>query len=654
MGPTLLDCRRGCTGVCAFLLLLTSPVLGQSAAPGNSTAQLKQLSLEDLMQLDVTSVSRQPQTYESAAASIDVVTGQDIDRSGATSIPEALRLADNLQVAQVSSSQWAISARGFNNTLANKLLVLIDGRTVYTPLYAGVFWDAQDYLMHDVDRIEVISGPGGTLWGENAVNGVINITTKSAQETQGAYVSVGGGNQLQGYAGARYGTTLATNLYFRTYVKYTDSAAEFKTDTSDRAGDEWQKGQAGFRADWLPSLQNNVTFQGDFYDGDEGTPNPGTNLLGDTRISGGNVLGRLNHSFAPDNDLTLQLYFDQTHRDVPNEYREDLDTADIDIQDSFAVGERHHFVWGGGYRFTDDRIANSPALAFIPSDLDRNLFNTFIQDDITLATDWRLVVGTKLEHNDWTGFEVEPNGRLSWNVAQDQMLWTAVSRAVRTPSEVDEDLFIPGYPPYVLAGGTNVTSETVIAYETGYRAQITSKASASISGYYNDYDHLRSLTPPTTPGGPLFIQNNLEGTTYGFEANASYQPFDWWRLHGGYNLLQEHLHERPGAANTDEGENYDPQQQVSFRSSMDLPHNLQLELEPRWVDRLYNTAGSSADTIPAYFELNARLAYRISSQVEISIVGENLIHAYHQEFGFPVTTAEQIGRSIYGKVVWQF
>jgi iron complex outermembrane receptor protein len=627
-----------------FLVCAASASAQQTNATEATPEQLKKLSIEDLMNLDVTSVAKQPQPYAQAPAAIEVITADDILRSGASSLPEALRLADGLEVAQISSSSWAISARGFNNGLGNKLLVMMDGRSIYTPLYAGVFWDAQDYLLQDIDRIEVVSGPGGTLWGANAVNGIINIISKSAQDTQGLYLEAGGGNQLQDFEGMRYGTTLASNLYFRVYGKYFDRAGEVFPNGAG-VGDDWSMGQSGFRMDWDPNAQNLLTFQGDIYDGTEDSLSNGV-----SHLSGGNLLSRFTHTFSEDSDLSVQLYYDETHRMIPNTYEENLDTYDLDIHDRFPLGQYNRIIWGGGYRYTDDRIGNSPLIAFLPPQLDRNLFNAFAQDEIMLMQNLHVTLGTKVEHNDWTGFEVEPSGRIAWDITPGQMLWGAVSRAVRMPSRIDEDTFVPGNPPYLLAGGSNFVSETVIAYELGYRAQLAPTITGSISTYYNNYDNLRSVAPSTTPGGPFYFENNLEGDTYGFEVNSTWQALSWWRLHGGYDLLQEHLHIKPGSPDMDDGETDDPQQQFSFRSSMDLPHNIEFEIEPRWVDQLVSGAG----TVPAYFELDAQLSWRISHNIEVSIVGQNLVHAHHAEFGAPGPTQEQIERSIFGKVTWQF
>lgn len=620
------------------------------------------------MDIEVTSVSKSPEKLLEAAAAIQVVTDEDIRRSGASSIPEALRLADNLDVAQKGSHAWGISARGFNTDSANKLLVLMDGRSVYTPLFSGVFWDQQDYLLEDLDRIEVISGPGGTLWGANAVNGVINIISKSAKDTQGFYAESGGGSMLQDFVGARYGGTLAPNVYFRVYGKYFDRDSEVFPNGND-ASDSWRMGQGGFRIDTAPSLENVFTLQGDFYSGDEEVATGGN-----VKVNGNNVLGRWSHTFANDSDMSLQLYYDRTHLNDPipgNAFAaagfliDDLNTYDLDFQHRFHLGDRNHFVWGFGYRFTHDVVENAPALAFSPTTLDHNLFSGFVQDEITLAKELSLTLGTKVEHNDYSGFEFEPSVRLAWKPTEQQTIWGAVSRAVRAPSRVDRDIRLPtpAFSPIVdnlLIGGTGFESETVIAYELGYRAQIGSRFSAAISTFYNDYDDVRSTSPSPPPalfGLPLFYENNLEGETYGVELSADYRLFDWWRFHGGYNFLNEDIRVKSGRTdfNNALNETADPQHKFSIRSSMDLPHNIQLDAGLRWVDSFqFNNAGVP-DTVPAYCEMDVRLSWRPIKNLEFSVVGQNLLHDQHLEYVISSPNPrEEIARSVYGKVTWHF
>lgn len=632
----------------------------------------KKMSLEELMNLDVTSVSRTPQPFGEAPAAIVVITSDEIRRSGASSIPEALRLADNLAVAQRNSHDWAISARGFNSQFSDKLLVMIDGRTVYSPIFSGVFWNVQDYLLQDIDRIEVISGPGGTLWGANAVNGVINIITKSAKDTQGLYLEGGGGTELRDLAGVRYGATLASNVYLRVYGKWFQRGNEVYPDVSP-ANDSWQMGQGGFRMDADATPNDTVTFQGDVYGSNLEVPAGG---LGDQ--SGGNLLSRWSHVVSDDADMSLQLYYDQTHLlspqtfesatgPLPTEFvRDDLRTYDMDFQYRVHLGERNQVTWGTGYRFTHDEVGESEILRFVPATLDRHLYSAFVQDQIMLMEKLYFTLGTKLEHNDYTGFEVEPSGRLQFNVTSNQMLWSAVSRAVRTPSRFDTDLRegAPGTPA-LLTGTPGFESEALIAYELGYRAQLTPKLSTSISTYFNDYTELRSLG--ITPGGlggvlPLHWENDLTGHTYGAEASLTYQVLEDWRLHAGYNAIQEHIHVRSGGFDFFNAldETADPKNQVFLRNSFDLPANMEFDDQLRYVDKLIvnnpNANGTPAE-VPSYFEMDARLAWHPTRRLEIAIVGQNLLHDRHAEFGIPTTAPggqEQIVRSVYGKVSWKW
>lgn len=515
----------------------TSPSPSDTAKTNSEVLMTyKKMSLEELMNQEVTSVAKQPEPLRQAPSAIQVVTGDEIRRSGASSIPEALRLADNLDVAQINSHDWAISARGFNSHLGDKLLVLMDGRAVYSPLYGGVLWNMQDYLLEDIDRIEVISGPGGTLWGANAVNGVINITSKNAKETQGFYLEAGGGTELQDFTGVRYGGTLSSNVYYRVYGKFYNLNDEHLANGSD-ASDATIQGQGGFRIDTEPSLPNVFTLQGDIYDGHDGMDVGGAVATNET-VGGGNLLGRWSHTISEDSAMSLQAYYDRTHLAFPyvalGTLFDDLDTADVEFQHNFSRGERNKFVWGAGYRFTHEvdrnSAAASPVVIFIPSTLDQNLFNIFGQDEIKLLDPLYLTLGTKIEHNDYTGFEFEPNARLQWNVTSRQMLWAAVSRAVRTPSRLDHDLQIPtGFPPPFQtfeAGNPGFVSETLIAYEMGYRAQLSSKISGSVSAFYNDYNDVRSLTPIPPINLPLVFANNLKGDTYGVEISADYQILD--------------------------------------------------------------------------------------------------------------------------------
>jgi iron complex outermembrane receptor protein len=626
-----------------------------------------------LMNQDVTSVSKEPEPLLQAPAAIQVITNDEIRRSGASSLPEALRLADNLEVAQDNAHDWNISARGFNTDLSNKLLVLIDGRTVYSPLFSGVIWDVQNVMLEDLDRIEVISGPGGTLWGANAVNGVINIVSKSAEDTQGWYMEGGGGTELQEFGALRYGGTLAPNVYYRVYGMYFDrNDEEFSNGTP--ATDAWSQGKGGFRIDTGGVSDDKFTLQGDYYNGASGSDSfPGMQDV----ESGENVIGRWTHTFSSDSDLSLQMYYDRTNLSQPTApsifvgtvfepgglFSDSLDTYDVDFQHHIRVDDINNVTWGAGYRFTHDQNDNAPTLAFFPDPLNQNLFSTFGQDEIKLHENVFLTLGTKVEHNDYTGFEVQPSGRLQWNITPKQLVWAAVSRAVRTPSRIDHDLQEPtglpnvaGLPQSLLTGTSQFTSETLIAYELGYRAQLGDKVSGSVSTYYNDYSDIRSTTPTAPFGFPIYLQNNLEGATYGLEVSADYQMLDWWRLHAGYDFIKEDIHVKPGEVDFTNGlnETADPQNQFSFRSSMDLPKNIELDMGLRYVDQLPINNGPTAAIVPSYYELDARLAWHPTKNLEVSIVGQNLLHDQHPEYGFPSPMQVEIERSVYGKIAWHF
>ncbi|HEY4300699.1 MAG TPA: TonB-dependent receptor [Candidatus Didemnitutus sp.] len=651
-------------------MLAMAPAAGARADAGAEAdiSNLKKLSVDELMNIEVTSVAKEPERLLDAASAIDVVTNEDIVRSGATSLPEALRLADNLDVAQKNSHDWAITARGFNTDLANKLLVLMDGRTIYTPLFSGVFWDRQDYLLEDIDRIEVISGPGGALWGANAVNGVINITSKSARDTQGGYLEAGAGPELREDYGGRYGVELAPNVYVRVYGKYTNRDPQSLPDGSD-ASDSEHLGQGGFRLDAYPGRSDQFTFQGDLYNGTIGIPTGG-----DSRIGGDNLLGRWTHILDDGGSTSLQVYYDRTHlvQAVPplifapaGSFGDDLDTWDIDFQHHFKWGATQSFVWGLGYRWTHDEVSNAPGLAFFPATLDQGLFSGFLQDEIALLPNLRLTLGSKVEHNDYTGIEAEPSVRLQWNPTAKQMVWAAVSRAVRTPSRIDRDLSepAPGYLIVLLEGSPSYRSENVVAYELGWRADVVTGVSMSVSTFYNRYDDVRStstsaLDPVFHLPFPFYFQNNLEGDTYGAEISANWQVLPEWRLHAGYSLLREHLWVKPGEFDYNNALNElgDPEQHWNLRSSVDLPHGVALDTTLRWVDaRPLNNAGVVV-TIPSYAEMDVRIGWKVTGHLELSVVGENLLHRQHLEYGISSATSipEEIQRSIYGEATWRF
>ena len=616
------------------------------------------------MQIHVTSVSRAPEKLAHAAAAVSVITGDDIRRSGVTTIAEALRMAPGLDVARIDSHSWAISSRGFNDALANKLLVMIDGRTVYTPLFSGVFWDVQDTLLEDIARIEVIRGPGATQWGANAVNGVINIITKNAKDTRGLLISGGGGTEERGFAGVRYGVKINDDADLRVYAKY-NNRDDQTLPTGGSADDSWEMYRGGFRGDWNVSDVNLITFQGDIYSGKlrqvyfipTAVPPFSAAIPSDLRVSGGNFLSRLTHDFSADAQLTVQAYYDRTVRNAAV-FHEDRDTGDIDAQHRFKLGERQTITVGAGYRVTQDHTEPTINVAFNPPSRTLNLFSAFAQDEIELQADrWYLTVGSKFEHNDFTGAEVQPSGRILWTPSDRQTIWAAVSRSVRTPSRAEDDVALnpPGAPPgfATVHGNRNFDSEKLIAYEIGYRVLPLKKVSFDIAAFYNDYDDLRTLERT----GTLFqsrTDNKMFGETYGFEASSTLQALKEWRLTAGYTFLQMQLHKETGSTDTmsEASERMSPENQVYLRSSLDLPAHIQFDQMLRYVDSIV-VSGSG---IPSYWSLDMRLAWTPKPNWEFSVVGQNLIAPSHPEFNptFVVSQRTEIDRGVYGKVTFRW
>jgi iron complex outermembrane recepter protein len=644
----------------------TAPIAAQETY--RPPSELKKLSVEELLDIDVTSVSKYPEKLSAAAAAVAVLTQEDIQTSGFTSIPEALRLVPGLDVARVDSHTWAISSRGFNDVFANKLLVMIDGRTVYTPLFSGVFWEVQDTLLEDIDRIEVVRGPGATLWGANAVNGVINIITKSARDTQGLLVSSGGGTEDRGFANVRYGVKLDDNAFLRIYTKYfSRDSSVLPNDTT--AHDAWDMFRAGFRLDWEPTNQNSFTVQGDIYTGnqDEDYSVPTTKfpfagkIVATDTVSGGNLLGRWSHSFSADSQLTVQAYYDRTERDSPI-FSEKRDTGDIDLQHRFSLGERQEVIWGLGFRATHDDVTNSLNVSLLPDSRTLNLYSAFVQDEISIVPElFRLTLGSKFEHNDFTGFEIQPSARVLWTPGHSQTFWASVSRAVRTPSRAESDIVLNPAPPVPLPPGSitilgnpNMDSEELLAYELGYRVQPIDQLKLDLTAFYNDYDHLRTLEP-TIPGpvSPSKVANNLFGESYGTEISATAQVTNRWRLQGSYSYLEVQLHRKSGSRDssteaTTEGSS--PHHQFFIRSLVDLGWNIQFDSTLRYVDVL------PAQKIPSYLTLDLRLAWSPRKDLEFAIVGQNLLDDRHPEFAptFIGTQQTEVERSVYGTVVWRF
>jgi len=624
---TMANMSKRCLPTCAFAGLLT--VLPHVQAQEGGT--LADYSLEQLADVVVSSVARQETRLSEAPASVYVISGADIRRSGATSLPEALRLAPNLQVARADAHDYAISARGFDSTLANKMLVLIDGRSVYSPLFSGVFWDTHDVVMADVQRIEVISGPGATMWGVNAVNGVINIITKSAHDTQGNQLVLRGGGE-GGSASVRHGGALGNNGYYRAYAKL---VRQDDIDREDRSvsGTGWRRQQAGFRADWdgeHGGTATATTLSGDVYDGklDEAGEQ-------DTRLGGANVLARSLRTFADGSTLRLQAYLDHTRREqVLGTQR--LETLDLEAQHNLRLGERHSLAWGGGYRVSRDRIRSSPWLSMLNENKTLRWANLFVQDEVALAGALRATAGIRAEHNVYTGVEWLPNARLAWHLQPDALAWAAVSRTVRAPSRIDRDLRLAagtgpdGSPRYFVEGGPAFQSETARVFELGYRAQPTPAISYSATLFHSDYDRLRTLE--LRPGAPAQFENHADGRASGIEAWASWQVLRGWRLSGG--AVFQNVRVKAEGVNRDWSRflgmaTNDPKHYWSLRSAHELSADLQLDLALRHVGRLTQPA------VPGYHELDARIAWQARPNLELALVGRNLLHDQHAEFGEP-------------------
>ena len=635
---------------------------------------LTDMSLEALMNIEVTSVSKKPQKQSEAAAAIFVITNDDLRRWGVTNVPEALRRVPGIEVARIDANKWAITSRGFNSRFANKLLVLIDGRSVYTPLFAGVYWDSQDVVLEDVDRIEVIRGPGGTLWGANAVNGVINIITKSAADTQGDMVSVTAGNEVRGIGSVRHGGKFRNGADYRIYAKYNSYDEGYHP---DGAHDDWRNGQIGFRTDWVKTDRDDITLQGDYYRGTAGqlvniptgpaAPPPTTIVptVSDTDSNGGNLLFRWSHKLENASNFALQLYYDHVGLDGEVLF-EDRDTFDADFQHHFKWQEKHDVVWGLHYRHVSDDTDNNATFSLEPSSRRVNLYSTFIQDEVSLRENLRLTAGVKLEHNDFSGFEYQPNLRLAWSVDEKQTWWGSVSRAVRTPARGEHDVMLrlvpspaadPGIPVYA-KGDSDYDSEDLIAYELGYRLNHNNIWSVDVAAFYNDYDQLRTLDPVIDSGPPPTIlfpfDNNMEGKTYGLELAGQWQVRKGWRLNASYSWLDSQLRLVNGSTDTFSkgAEDASPVSKAAVWSALDFGNNLQFDAALRYVGDVTVTGVN----IDSYVEADLRLGWEARPGLELSIIGQNLLDSRHAEFlpDFINTQPTEVERSIYGRVTWSF
>jgi iron complex outermembrane receptor protein len=651
--------------------------LAAPPAPERPAGDLTELSLAELANMKVTSVSKSEEERSRTPAAVYVITAEDIRRSGATTLPEVLRLVPGVEVARIDTGHWSVGVRGFGDQFSKSVLVLIDGRSVYTPLFAGVFWAVQDTLTEDIDRIEVIRGPGGTIWGANAVNGVINVITKSAVETHGALASAAAGNVERIVGGFRYGAGNGRGLHYRGYVKGFDRAPQYHADGRDFDG--WRVVQAGGRAEWIRGQSDTFTLQGDLYAGDVGqsvgvaTLSPPGMARADVPLDawGGNLLARWRRVRDAGSDLQVDAYYDRTSLSAPN-VQEDRHTFDVDFVHHLALPREHQLRWGLGARLIPSTARPVvPTLLLDPPEITNRIFSAFVQDEMPLRRDrLSLTLGVKVEHNDYTGFEVLPSARLSWRVRPDHTAWGAVTRAVRTPSRLERDIRwivtgAPSTPPLFLQvdGSREFRSEELIGYEAGYRALVGSRLYLDISAFHNAYGELQSFgaistTVDMAPPPPhvtlhLPYANDIEGSTHGFEAALDAKPHPRWRLKASYSFLDLSVHVEPGGTDTLDGvasyEGSSPRHGVTVQSRLDLPGRLEFDQTYRYVSVL------SYRGAPAYDSLDLRLAWRFAAGFELAVVGQNLLEPHHVEFEHDHDPQVLIGirRAVYGQVVWR-
>ncbi len=630
----------------AGLLLISIADAANPLEPPFSAGELKTMSLDDLLEIQVISVSRSLEDWRTAPTAISVLTRDDIRRSGAVRLPEILRLAPGIHVGRDAGSGYAINTRGFSSAVGNKMEVLLDGRSLYTPLFAGVSWNIQDTFLLDLDRVETVRGPGAVLWGANAVNGVINIVSKSADETQGLLVSGGSGTEERGFTGIRYGDKLGLDSYYRVYFKHVERD-EIVFGDGQPAGDSLRQSQGGFRLDSFVSPADRFTLQGDLYFNRThrriGTP---------ARYEGGNLLGRWEHSFPDDSRLEVQTYYERNISNVPTDFYENRHTAELEFIYRLRRIDRHQLVAGILYRHSADDTRDGRSYVFVPRSRTIRLLGGFIQDEITLWPErLTLTFGSKFENNDFTGFELQPSVRLAFRPTSRQTLWTSLSRAVRTPTRAEHDAaFRPDFPnPFVLfRGDRSFDSETLVAFEAGYRVQPNDNLFVDLALFLNRYDNLRTFSQEPSSES-LILRNAREGDTAGAELMITWQATPWWRLTGSYSYFHEDLRFKPGIVDPTAGflETNDAPHIAKFNSAINLPHNIELDLAFRYVDRL------PMPYVPSYLALDVRLGWRPTPALELSVVGRNLLDSSHPEFAASALLAE-IQRSGYVQVTWHY
>jgi iron complex outermembrane receptor protein len=653
----------------AFLLLTASLVRAQGVDTGPE-GRLKGLTLEQLGDIEVTSVSKGPVKVTQTPAAVYVITQDDIRRSGVRSLPEALRLAPGVDVAQIDSVKWAVGIRGFESRLSRAVLVLIDGRSVYSPLFHGVYWEVQDTLLKDVDRIEVIRGPGATIWGANAVNGVINIITKNARDTRGAYALVGGGSVEQGHAAFRYGGGNDKGFNYRAYVQGTDQGPEYHSD--NRNFDDWRRIQGGFRSDWDINQRDSLTLQGDIYSGVAGesvritslTPPSSTVVDQNANLSGGNILMRWQRMLSSTSNIQIQGYYDRVNR-LQSSQAEYRNTFDVDFIHHLAIGERQDFIYGFEVRESPASVPTIvPTYVFNPNERTDQVYTAYAQDTVQILPDrLALTIGTKLLHSSFSGFDVEPSVRALWTPNRKQTLWAGITRAVRTPSDIEDTLtntaFLSSSPSSIMrtTGDGRFTSETLLGYEVGYRSLLARTFSLDIATFYNRYNHLLSLEPGTpyseVDGGltttvyPFQNANGIEGTTKGFEITPDWKPKDWWRLQGSFSFLTMDM--MPIASSNDTVTastliRSSPRRQGRLQSYFDIGKKIEFSATWRYVSSipLYQVNG--------YQTGDLRFAWRFLRNVEFAVTGQNLLQPRHAEFGGDPGPLVSIKRNIFASL----
>jgi iron complex outermembrane receptor protein len=641
--------------------------LAQATTTQERPRDLTELSLTELANLEVISVAKRPEQRSRTPAAVTVITQQEIRRSGATSLAELLRLGPGVHAVKINSSQWAVGIRGFTSRLARSQLALVDGRSVYTPLFAGTYWEVQDTLLQDVERVEIVRGPGGTLWGANAVNGVVNVVTRSARETQGLLVSAGGGVEERAFAAIRYGGRMGERGGYRVYAK--GRIRDGGHDASAPDFDEWRMGQIGFRTDWDAGTRDELTVQGDLYGGRLGqrttlafySPPFGRTVERESPVSGGNLVGRWQRRLGGDSTLQVLAYYDHTSRTEAN-FSEARDTVDLDFQHRLAMSPAHDLVWGAGYRFSQGRTGGIETVVFEPRRRSDDLVSAFVQDEVRLFADrLRVTLGTKLERNDYSGFELQPSGRILFAPGDRHSFWGAITRAVRTPSRVEHDLRLDASIAAAEPVFARVTSsrafdsERMYAYEAGYRAHVNPRLTLDAAAFYNRYPNLLSLEPgpPFSEGGrtflPLLIDNLVEARTAGVEIAADAALSGRWTAHVAYSYLDVDVEPRPGSRDTSQSalEGASPRHSAVVWTAMTVRPDVDLWAALRWVDAL------PAQDVEAYTTLDLRLAWRPSGGVELSLVGRDLM-GRHAEFAAGSAAATEVEPSVYGEVAWRW